>query len=145
MAKCETNEYGVYISNNKRCYTKNVFEKWQAGLHDGRIQDFFKEGVDTSRGVRGHALLGKCFISNALKRYFLTLRGFLTVDAGGFLTLQFARDFIDLKRWLFSFHEGTVHLFVVFFPQLLTCSDKNRLYSRSHYIFTFFTWKWHTV
>ena len=65
------------------------------------------------------------------------LRRFLTLDAGGFLTLQrFARDFIHLKCWLFSFHEadeGTVHLFVVFFA------------SRSHYIFIFFTWKWHTV
>ena len=31
------------------------------------------------------------------------LRGFLTLDAGGFLTLQqFARDFIDLKRSLLA-------------------------------------------
>ena len=55
------------------------------------------------------------------------LRGFLTLDAWGFLTLR------SKALWLFSFHEGTVHLFVVFFA------------SRSHYIFIFFTWKWHTV
>ena len=44
----------------------------------GRIQDFFKEGVDISRGVLGHAPLGKCFISNALKRYFLHFGSSLT-------------------------------------------------------------------
>ena len=44
----------------------------------GRIQDFFKEGVDTSSGVRGHAPLGKFLISNALKRYFLHFGGSLT-------------------------------------------------------------------
>ena len=37
----------------------------------GRIQDSFKEGVDTSRGARGRAPFGKILISNALKRYFL--------------------------------------------------------------------------
>ena len=40
-------------------------------MNQGRIQDFFKEGVATSRGVQGHAPLGKIFISNALKCYFL--------------------------------------------------------------------------
>ena len=35
------------------------------------MQHFFKEGFDTSRGGRGHAPLGKCLISNTLKRYFL--------------------------------------------------------------------------
>ena len=44
------------------------------------------------------------------------LRGFLTLDARGFFHSP-----------AISFHEGTVHLFVVFFD------------SRSHYIFIFFT------
>ena len=56
------------------------------------------------------------------------LRGFLTLDAGGFLTLQqFARDFIDLKRWLLASMK-VQYIYLLFFSrQLLRCSDKKRL------------------
>ena len=68
------------------------------------------------------------------------LRGFLTLDAGGFLTLQqFARDFIDLKRCDCLASMKVQYIYLLFFYELSTCSDKNRLYSRSHYIFIFFT------
>ena len=49
-----------------------------SSAHQGWSQDVFKEGVDTSRGVQGHAPLGKDLISNPLKRYFLHFVGSLT-------------------------------------------------------------------
>ena len=48
------------------------------------------------------------------------LRGFLTLDAGGFLTLQqFARDFIDLKRCDCLASMKVQYIYLLFFPPVI--------------------------
>ena len=67
------------------------------------------------------------------------LRGFLTLDAGGLLTLlQFARNFIDLKRCDCLASMKVQYIYLLFFYELLTAVIKID-FTVVHIIFSYFS------